>query len=167
MAELKHGRVTVQIPDDITIPPQAGMLSESEVRAIPKARLGLGQACADAATAWQSIPSFVVPGVTPEVLIEKGKVAETIDGLVNELEVTLNKLKQANLLLDAPAWELLRKVNDQVKAQGKHNPELQRIFKELSKFMNTRTEPSNTKTTNGTAPKGASPQSSTESSSSS
>lgn len=138
MSELRHGRVIVSIPESIALPTAAGTLSDDEVRAIPKARLGLGQACADVADSWADVPSFIVPGVTPEDLRAKGESAESIDAVVASMEVMLNKLRQGNLLLDADAWEALRKVNDQVKAQGKHNPEILRIFKRLIDFMSNR-----------------------------
>jgi hypothetical protein len=37
----------------------------------------------------------------------------------------------ANLPLDADAWKQIRKTNDQVKAQGKHDPEVLVTFKPL------------------------------------
>jgi hypothetical protein len=40
-----------------------------------------------------------------------------------------------NLLFDADAWEQIRKMNDQVKAQGKHDPELMVMFKPLLDFF--------------------------------
>jgi hypothetical protein len=55
--------------------------------------------------------------------------------VVLDLEVVLNKLKQANLLFDAEAWEQIRKSNDQVKAQGKHDPEILVMFKPLLDFF--------------------------------
>jgi hypothetical protein len=49
--------------------------------------------------------------------------------VILDLEVVMNKLKQANLLFDSEAWEHIRKTNDQVKAQGEHNPEVLVMFK--------------------------------------
>jgi len=67
--------------------------------------------------------------VTPASLRTLGKRAEEIDQVILDLEVVMNKLKQANLLFDAEAWEQIRKLNDQVKAQGKHDPEVMVMFK--------------------------------------
>jgi hypothetical protein len=64
-----------------------------------------------------------------------GARAESIDGVIADLTVVLDILKQANLLFDADAWEQLRKMNDQVKAQGKHEPDLLKIFDPLVKYM--------------------------------
>ena len=64
-----------------------------------------------------------------------GDRAEAIDLVINDMEVVLQTLKQANLIFDAEAYEQLRKVNDQVKAQGKHDPELLTIFKDVIDYF--------------------------------
>jgi hypothetical protein len=64
-----------------------------------------------------------------------GGRAEGIDQVLTDLEVVMSKLRQANLLFDAAAWEQIRKMNDQVKAQGKHDPELLVMFKPLLEFF--------------------------------
>ena len=139
MPEIKHGTVTVAIPDSLVLPPQAGNLSPAEVLAIPKARRGIGLACDQAATALANAGAdFVAPGVTPEGLRTKGRMADEIDDVIASVEVLLEKLKQANLLLDAAAWEELRKLNDLVKAQGKFRPELLTRFSPLTEFMSRR-----------------------------
>ena len=62
---------------------------------------------------------FAAPaGVTPASLRALGKRAEEIDQVILDLDVVLGKLKQANLLFDAEAWEQIRKTNDQVKVQS-------------------------------------------------
>lgn len=79
---------------------------------------------------------FTLPAdVSPSSLRAMGARAENIEQVITDLEVVLNKLKQANLLFDAAAWEQIRKVNDQVKAQGKHRPELLVMFKPLLDFF--------------------------------
>lgn len=75
------------------------------------------------------------PGVTPASLRDSGNRADSIDQVILDLEVVANKLKQANLIFDADAWEQVRKMNDQVKAQGKHDPELLVMFKPLLDFF--------------------------------
>jgi hypothetical protein len=47
--------------------------------------------------------------VTPATLRAKGKRAEGIDQVLLDLEVVMNKLKQANLLFDADAYDEVRK----------------------------------------------------------
>ncbi len=45
------------------------------------------------------------------------------------------KVKQGNLIKDADAWDKLRAINDQVKAQAKRNPELLTVFADLIGYM--------------------------------
>ncbi len=138
MPQLTHGTVTVSVPDHIEIPAQAGNLSAEQVLALPKARRGIGLACDQAATALGNVKDFAAGGITPDSLRKKGRMAEDIDGVIDAVQVVLDKLKQANLLLDAAAWEELRKLNDLVKAQAKFRPELQPAFAPLTEFMSRR-----------------------------
>jgi hypothetical protein len=139
LAELKYAHITVTVPDHIVIPPEAGNLSDAAVREIPKARRGLGAASEQAAACLENAgPTFVAPGITPEGLRSKGAMADDIDLVIVEVEGLLHKLKQANLLLDAAAWEDLRKLNDFVKAQGKHQPSVLTQFRPLTEFMSSR-----------------------------
>jgi hypothetical protein len=80
-------------------------------------------------------PGHLQTTITAEKLQSACEKAEDIDQVINDLEVVLTTLKQANLLFDAEAWELLRRVNDQVKAQMKYAPELEGIFRTLLDFM--------------------------------
>jgi hypothetical protein len=139
LAELKYAHITVTIPDHILIPPEAGDLSDEEIQRIPKARRGLGAASEQAAACLETAgPTFVVPDITPAGLRSKGAMADDIDMVIAEVEGLLHKLKQANLLLDAAAWEDLRKLNDFVKAQGKHKPSVLVQFRPLTEFMSSR-----------------------------
>ncbi len=137
MLEIQHGTVSVSIPDEFAMPAQAGNLSQEDVRHIAKAPRGIGLACDSAADVLEkSGAKFVSPaGVTPASLRALGKRAEGIDQVIVDLEVVLNKLKQANLLFDSDAWEQIRKLNDQVKAQGKHDPEVMVMFKPVLDFF--------------------------------
>ena len=63
------------------------------------------------------------------------KRAEDIDNIIIDIEVILQTVKQANLLFDAQAWDYLRQINDQVKAQAKRKPEPQAIFKQLIDYL--------------------------------
>jgi ABC-type transporter Mla subunit MlaD len=137
MVTIQHGTVTVSIPDEFAPPAQAGNLGPEEVRRIAKAPRGIGLVCDAAADALEkSGTKFAAPlGVVPASLRALGKRAEGIDQVILDLDVVLNKLKQANLLFDAEAWEQIRKVNDQVKAQGKHDPEVLVMFKPVLDFF--------------------------------
>jgi len=137
MSEIKHGEVTVVIDESLEVPVEAGNLSPKEILEIPKPPRGIGAATADtAAAARNAAGKFVMPaGVSADALEKAGHDAELIDNVIASVEVVLNTLKQANFLLDAKAWELLRKVNDQVVAQGKSSPEVLTMFKPLTDYM--------------------------------
>jgi hypothetical protein len=137
MADIRHGTVTITIADDFAPPPEAGNLGPEEVRRIAKPPRGIGLICDTTADVVEkSAARFVPPaGVTPASLRMSGKRADGIDQVILDLEVVLNKLKQANLLFDAEAWEQIRKTNDQVKMQGKHDPEVLVMFKPLLDFF--------------------------------
>jgi hypothetical protein len=130
MSEIKHGAVTVTIPDELAPPPEAGSLTPEEVRRIPKAPRGIGLICATAADALEKAGGrLAAPAdVSPSSLRASGQRAEDVDQILADLDVVTNKLKQANILFDADAWEQVRKLHDQVKAQGKHDPELLVMF---------------------------------------
>ncbi len=137
MADVRHGTVTVTIADEYAPPPEAGNLGPDDVRRIAKPPRGLGLICDAAADAVEKSGAKFSPpgGVTPASLRALGKRAEGIDQVILDLDVVLNKLKQANLLFDAEAWEQIRKMNDQVKVQGKHDPEIFVMFKPLLDFF--------------------------------
>ena len=134
---LTHGTVAVVIPEHLAVPKEAGHLSPAEVKRIARAPHGIGLIADQVAdVAAKMGDGFDLPrGVTPETLRAKGKRAEDIDNVILDVEVILEQLKQANLLFDADAWAELRKVNDQVKAQGKHNKQVLAAFAPLVEFM--------------------------------
>jgi hypothetical protein len=137
MAEVKHGSVAVTLPDSLTPPPEAGKMTPEEVQRLPKARRGIGLVGQHVADAIVKLgPSFILPaGVTAETLLAACERAEGIDQVLTDLGVIEGRLKQANLLWDAEAWQLLLKINDQVKAQLKHDPEIAKAFSFLIEFM--------------------------------
>lgn len=137
MAIVQHGSIKIEIPDHLTPPEKAGKLSPDEVKRIPRARRGIGLICNQAAdTIEKAGASFSPPpGVSPSSLREAGRKAEEIDQFILDLEIVGQILRQANLLFDADAWEQIRKMNDQVKAQAKHDPALSTLFKQLLDFF--------------------------------
>lgn len=137
MVDIRHGTVTVSIPDELAPPPEAGSLGPDEVRRIAKAPRGMGLICDTTADAVEKSGTKFAPpaGVTAASLRAMGKRAEGMDQVLLDLDVVMNKLKQANLLVDAEAWEQIRKINDQVKAQGKHAPEVLVMFKPVLDFF--------------------------------
>src|SRR5690606_21448780 len=115
MADVKHGTVTVTVPDPLAPPERAGKLSPEEVQRLPKARRGLGVLGLHVADAIDKLGSAFIPpaGVTAEGVLAACQRAEDIDQVITDLDVILARFKQANLIWDAEAWEMLRKVNDQ------------------------------------------------------
>ena len=136
-ATVTHGSVTLSLPVHVNPPEKAFKMTAEEVKRIPKVQLGIGLACAQAADSGEKAGAkFTWPaGVTPASLRSKGQRAEDVDNVINDVEVILAGMKKANLLFDADAWDELRQVNDQVKAQGKRNPELLTIFKPLVEYL--------------------------------
>jgi hypothetical protein len=137
MAEIKYGSVAVSVPDTLKPPTNAGTLSPDEVRRLPKPPRGIGLVGAHTADAINKAANkLTLPaGVTADALAAACARADGIDQVIIDLEVVLTTLKQANLLFDAEAWELLRRVNGQVKEQMKFAPELEPMFRVLLDFM--------------------------------
>ena len=137
MITITEGSVSVSLADDLAPPAKAGHMSKSDVNHLPKAHRGLGLACDLTADAMEKAGAkFTAPaGVTPASLRAAGKRAEDIDKAITDLSVVLETLKQANLLFDADAWEQLRKVNDLLNAQAKHDKSLSTIFQALVAYF--------------------------------
>ena len=138
MAELKHGTVTILLPEGVEMPPNAGNLSLSDKRRLPKARKGLGFACnMTAAELEKSDNKLAVPGIDPTSLREAGNLGEKMDEIIEDLEVALETLKQANLLRDADAFNMLRKINDQVRSQSKFEPSIATRFASVTEYFSS------------------------------
>lgn len=134
--ELKEGAVSVSLPDALKIPAEAGSLSIDQVRRIAKTRSGLGVTCqATAASMTKKGEEFVVPGVSTTELADLGHQADLADQVIEDLRTILHRLQQGNLLIDAKAQELLRRVNAQVNAQGKFDANLFERFATLGAYF--------------------------------
>jgi len=137
MAEFKHGSITLVVEDALTPSPEAGQMDPAAVKRIPKVPHGMGKTCEDAADSIEKAGDKFAPpkDVTAASLREAGDKAERIDQVVHDIEVMLVMFKQASLIFKATAYEQVRKVNDLVRAQGKHNEELLTIFEPLTSFF--------------------------------
>lgn len=137
-----HGAVTVE--SVVPLPEQAGHLSDQEVAHIPRTPRGIGLACADAADALEKAGDRILlpHDLTPAALREAGERAEAIDRVVADIQATLKTFQQGNLLLDAHAYDLLRRLNDQLKVELPRNPELAGYFQATLKFFAQRTHAS-------------------------
>jgi len=133
MAEITQGTISITLPDLLAPPAQAGKMSAKEVKKIPKAPRGVGQLCLQAADAVDRAGGAFAPppGVTAQSLRDAAARADGIDQYIIDLEVIQKTLVQANLIFDADAWKQVRQVNDQIKAQVKHNPALSVIFQQV------------------------------------
>ena len=60
-------------------------------------------------------------GITAEGLREAGARAEDVDTVIDNLEVVLNTLKQANLIFDGEAYGMLLRLNERVRSARKQN----------------------------------------------
>ena len=129
MPAIGEGTVSVVLPEGIEVPAKAGHLSEQDVRRLVKVRRGLGLTCLHTAGEMEkSSEPFSVPDVTPEKLRTTGEQADMWDEIISDLEVALHVAKQANLIVDAEAFNMLRRVNNQVKAQVPFEPKLKERF---------------------------------------
>lgn len=143
MAEFKQGSVTVTYNDKLKIPAEAGSLSPKQVRDLPKARRGVGLACSMTAEAMRKHPDkLAADGVTPDALTTAGEMAESVDGVIAELESALTYFKQANNILDAEAHTALRRVLAHVRAKEKFDARLADLVPHLvAYFANEASQP--------------------------
>jgi hypothetical protein len=119
MAEMNHGTVTIQFADHIQIPPEAGTLSPSDIARIEKARRGVGATAMLTAEAIRKQPQLAPGGVTADELEAIGRQADDIDLVISDVEALLFKMKQANVMIDGKANEMLRRVLANVRALEK------------------------------------------------
>jgi len=134
MPEYKQGDVTVKV--DYELPDQSGKLTPEGQARVVKARRGLGVVGDSTAAAMEATPEFQAPkGITPATVRECCGRAEAVDLTIANIEASLAMFKQGNLLLDSEAYEVLRKLNDQVKAQAKFDQSLRVKFQSLLDYF--------------------------------
>lgn len=135
--KIKNGLVTIEVPEHLYPDKKAGTLTTAQVIKMYRPRAGLGVACDAAAEALDNKElKFVAPeGITAEKLRKAGARAEGMDNLVINVEALLEQLKQANLIADIEAFDLLSQINDQVKAQGKRNKAVTTAFAGLNAYF--------------------------------
>jgi hypothetical protein len=137
MVEYKHGSLTLTVDDSVVFSKEAGTLSAKEVARLAKAPPGALPLCEDAASAIEKAGgSFAVPpGVTPQSLRQTAARAQKLELMQKDAEVVVARLRQQAMLEKADAYEQVRKVNDAVKAQGKHNREVRTLFGRVLAFF--------------------------------
>jgi len=137
MATINHGPASLTIADALALSDKAGTMTPEEVLRLAKAPAGIGLAAELTATALTDAGDvFTAPkGVTPESLRAAGVRADGFDSLLVALDVLKKRVQQENLLADAECWHQLREINDMLKGQVKHHPELAAMFAPLTAFM--------------------------------
>lgn len=137
MAKITHGPVTLVIDDALALSDKAGKLTPDDILRLPKAPAGIGLATkltADAMTAAGG--AFTAPqGVTAKSVLAAGTRADGYDSVLVALDVVRRMIQEENLLADAACWDQLRQINDMLKGQVKHHPELAAMFAPLTAFM--------------------------------
>ena len=137
IADLTHGPVTVIVPEALALAAKAGQLTPTDILRLTKAPAGIGLSAELTAQAMEQAGAAFTPpsGVTPALLRQAGERADGYDGVLLALDVLRARIQQENLLADAECWRLLRQVNDMVKGQVNHHPELAAMFAPLKAFM--------------------------------
>lgn len=136
--QIVEGTVTVVLPSGLDVPEKAGALSDGDVRGLAKVRAGLGLACQHTAAEMEKMGAeFAVPGVTASALRTAGEKADMWDEVIADLELALRVAKQANLLADSEAFTMLRKVNNQVKAQTAFEPKIKERFATVADYFSS------------------------------
>lgn len=139
MSVLVQGCVSVDIPDTITIPAEAGTLSEKQLSEMFPVRYGVSLVCSATADSMRKDPSrLAVPNVDPDLLESMGQQADELKQVIKDVEVVLVKLVQAARLLDRSAYTQLRKVLAAVRGLEKFDPTLPDLVPDLISFFATR-----------------------------
>jgi hypothetical protein len=139
MSEIKQGAITITLREGMTLPENAGKLSVTEAQRVPKARRGVGATClATADDIERSGGQISVPDVTPDDLRAAAERADALEPIIADLEYLLQLVRQANMLLDADAHDLLRKVVATVRALEKFDPSAPARVPSLIRYFATR-----------------------------
>ncbi|EYF02983.1 hypothetical protein [Chondromyces apiculatus] len=133
MATVTHGTITITIDDLLAPPQQAGKLSKRDIRRTAKAPHSVGRLCNQAADALERAGTTFSPppGITAQALRDAAMRVDGTDQCLTDLDVVREKFRQSHLIFGADAWKLVRQMNDHVKAQMKHDPEIGVIFQQL------------------------------------
>ena len=136
MSTLTQGTVTIQVPEGIQIPSDAGTLSTKDMQRLVKARSGVGFACQMTAQAMRQNPGRLnVPEVNPDELERMGNMAEGMDLILNDLDMLREVCRQANLIIDSDTHNMLRRVLAFVRAQQKFDNTLPTLVPQLEVYF--------------------------------
>ena len=136
MTTLVQGCVTVTVPEGITIPVEAGTLSDKQMSEMFPARYGVSLVCAATADAMRKNPArLAVPQVDADVLQALGQQASHLKQIATDVDVVIVKLRQAIRLLDHSAHTELRKVLAAVRALENFDPTLTDLVPDLVRYF--------------------------------
>jgi hypothetical protein len=137
MAELKHGTVIVQFPQELPLIDEAGKLDPRDISRIPKPPAGLAQACYHAADSMEKMMGQFSPpnGVTPDSLRNAAQQVEKVEQVLQDLDVIIGKLRQASLMYKSAGYDQMCRLNDVVKLNGKYDRNFYKAFGKLREFF--------------------------------
>lgn len=139
MTSYSFGTLTISIPEHLALPSAAGKLSADDVRRLSNPPRGIGKACDEAAACIEKAGAGLPlpPEITPDELRRLGQRAEQIDQVLDDLRVFSQRLMQANLLMDAEAFNALRRIYGIVKSEASWDPGIHQTFQPLFEFFST------------------------------
>ena len=137
MAQYNIGVASVELPPSVaSLPEKAGHLTPVDAARLPKPRRSVGSTAMSTADAIRRHSDrLTVPGVTADALEAAARAADEIDGVVADIEALHVVLKQANLLLDAEAHTLLRRVLAHVRSAEKFDPRITDLVPSLVRYF--------------------------------
>lgn len=138
MVQLKNpkGTITLELDDSLTPPERAGEFTETEIQHMYKPRKGVGFVAKDCAQQIEDLGNTITlpPQFSPDNLRTLGNRAESIDGVIAEVERFLRILKQSNTVFDRDCGQNLLELRDYIEAMARNKPSLYETFKVLFNF---------------------------------
>lgn len=138
MAKLTNpkGTITLELEDTLTPPERAGEFTETEIQHMYKPRKGVGFVAKDCAQQIEDLGNTITlpPQFSPDNLRTLGNRAESIDGVIAEVERFLRILKQSNTVFDRDCGQNLLELRDYIEAMARNKPSLYETFKVLFNF---------------------------------
>ena len=139
MSDFTQGRITIDVPENLTLPEEAGHMTSAEVRRLPKARKNVSLVCDTVAESMRKNPDRICPyGITADQVEASGRVVDLINSLGTDLAETMGVIAQSDVILSAEAHDNLRKVLAFVRGQEKFDPRLGHLVPELIEYFSRR-----------------------------
>ena len=135
MSAYTYGSLTVSLPEHIEITDTAVDLPRDKAKRLARPRKGIERVCKEVADIMDANPEFTVPGVSSMQLRVAGMKSENIKKYVLDITNACKAIKQQSLLYDDRAYELVRRVNTQVKGEAKYNAQIKDKFEPLFHYF--------------------------------